>query len=163
MKYLYRLFVLSLLFSINLAAQVPAKIIPSFTFHKLDQTAFTNKNLQAGKKILFVFFDTECEHCLHAIEYINQHTAGLKDAAVYLLTLDSKEKITGFMAKHGTNLMNKQNITLLQDTKNEFIQKFGPRKYPSIFLYSPKKELILYDDDEQNLFKFLQKIKEGNK
>jgi len=36
--------------------------------------------------------------------------------------------------------------------------KFKPRKYPSIFLYSAKKELIMYDDNEQNLSRFSQKI-----
>jgi hypothetical protein len=62
------------------------------------------------------------------------------------------------MNKYGSNLKAKKNVTILQDIRNEFIQKFGARKYPSLFLYSTKKELMLYEDNEQNLFRFIQKI-----
>ena len=145
--------------TINVIAQTPAQTIPSFTFKRLNQKEFSNKDLAAGKLIFFVFFDTECEHCQHAIQYINQHQEEFAKAAVYLVSVDLKEKVTVFMSKHGNNLTGKKNITVLQDSKNQFILKFSPRKYPSMFLYSPQKKLLLYDDDEKSLDKFLVKIK----
>jgi hypothetical protein len=75
-----------------------------------------------------------------------------------LITLDSSEKIKPFMNKYGINLKDKKEVTILQDPKYEFMNKFKPRKYPSLFLYSLKKELMLYEDNEQNLFRFIQKI-----
>lgn len=160
MIYIYRTLVLVLLITINVSAQVPAQTIPAFTFKKLNNGTLSNKDLEPGKLLFFVFFDTECDHCQRSIEYIGQHYQEFNKTAIYLITLDSVAKVAPFMNKYGSNLKSKKNVTILQDTQNEFIRKFGPRKYPSLFLYSAKKELILYEDNEQNLVRFIQKINE---
>ena len=143
-------------------AQEPAKKIPEFSFSRLDKTAFTNKDLATNKLLLFVFFDVECEHCQHAIKFIAEHYNNFKNTAIYLLTLDSQEKMTVFLNKYGGKLTAKKNVTLLQDTRQEFINKFKPRKYPSLFLYSKTKELLMYDDEEEHLPMFVQKVKNGS-
>jgi peroxiredoxin len=158
MKRICKTVLLILFVTIKVSAQVPAKIVPSFTFKKLDKSTFSNNNLEPGKFLFFVFFDTECDHCHRSITFISQHYKEFKKTAIYLITLDSAEKIKPFINKYGIGLKDKKNVAILQDTKNEFIQKFGPRKYPSLFLYSQKKQLLLYEDNEQNLFKFIQKI-----
>jgi len=158
MKYIFKTLVLLLLISANVSAQGPAEIIPEFNFFKLDKTAFTHKNLAPGKMSFFVFFDSDCDHCQHGMQYISQHYQEFKKAALYLITLDNQEKIAGFISKYGNNLKDKKNVTILQDPKYEFMRKFRPRKYPAIFLYSAKKELIMYDDNEQNLFRFSKEI-----
>jgi hypothetical protein len=47
---------------------------------------------------------------------------------------------------------------MLQDTKNEFITRFGPRKYPSMFLYAADKKLLGYDDNPANMARFSKQI-----
>jgi len=158
MKYVIKILALLILGSGNGSAQVPATKVPEFSFLKLNKSSFTNKDLEAGKMLFFIFFDADCDHCQHAIQYIDQHNQEFKKTAVYLITLDSQEKIAAFMGKYGKNLKDKENVTILQDPKYDFMLKFKPRKYPSIFLYSAKKELIMYDDNEQNLSRFSQKI-----
>ena len=158
MKYIFKTLVLLLLALAKVSAQGPAKTIPEFNFFKLNKNSFTNKDLAPGKMLFFVFFDTDCDHCQHGMQYISQHYQEFKKTALYLITLDSQEKIASFMSKYGTNLKAKNNVTILQDPKYEFMRKFRPIKYPSIFLYSAKKELIMYDDNEQNLSRFLQQI-----
>ncbi len=140
-------------------AQEPAKKIPAFSFSRLNKTAFTNKDLAQNKLTLFVFFDVECEHCQHAVKFLTEHYNDFKNTAIYLLTLDSQEKITPFLSKYGGNLTAKKNVTVLLDAKQEFINKFKPRKYPSIFLYSKTKDLLIYADEEEHLPLFVQKIK----
>lgn len=135
---------------------------PNFTFYKLDKTAFTNKNVELGKLSLIVFFDVSCDHCQHAMQAYNEHCKELSKTAVYLVTLDNQANINYFMTKYGNNLYGSKNVTILQDLKNEFITKFGPRKYPSMFLYSPQKKLLLYDDEPKNVGNFLKKIKAGS-
>jgi len=152
-----------LVFSPGTFAQGPAKKIPEFSFSRLNKTAFTNKDLAQNKLLLFVFFDVECEHCQHAIKFIAEHYNGFSNTAIYLLTIDSQEKIAVFLNKFGNNLSSKKNVTILQDANQEFINKFKPKKYPSIFLYAKTKELLMYDDEEQHLSLFLQKIKSAGK
>jgi peroxiredoxin len=154
MKYIFITLAILLSFKTDVFAQAPAKVIPSFTFKRLNKKEFTNKELEPGKLLFFVFFDSECDHCQRSIQYIGQHYGEFKETAIYLITLDSLVKIDGFMNKYGVNLKNKKNVTILQDTRDEFIRKFGPVKYPSLFLYSANKELILYEDSEQALPRF---------
>ena len=152
-----------LIFSTGCFAQEPSKKIPEFSFARLNKTVFTNKDLASNKLLLFVFFDVECEHCQHAVKFIGAHYNDFKNTAIYLLTLDSQEKMTVFLNKYGGKLTAKKNVTLLQDTRQEFINKFKPRKYPSIFLYSKTKELLMYDDEVEHLPLFVQKIKNNGK
>ncbi|WP_157580977.1 peroxiredoxin family protein [Segetibacter koreensis] len=163
MKIFFKLFLLILFISTGANAQHPAQTIPNFTFYKLDKTVFTNKSLQPGKLLLIVFFDVSCDHCQHAMEAYNQHYQELNKAAIYLVTLDNEANINYFMTKYGNNLYGSKNVTIVQDLKNEFISKFGPRKYPSMFLYSPQKKLLMYDDEPKNVGNFLQKIKSYSK
>jgi hypothetical protein len=138
--------------------QIPAAGIPAFSFSRVDKTVFTTDNLSKGRKLFFVFFDTECDHCRVAIQYISQHFTEFNKAAIYLISLESPGRAISFLTKHGANLLRKNNVMFLQDTRSEFINKFRPRKYPSLFLYSDKKQLLLYDDEPGNLQRFGQRI-----
>ena len=162
MKFLIKTILFLTFISIKSVAQNPAQTIPQFNFTKLDGSVFSNKDLKQGKLLFFVFFDAECDHCQHAITYINKHFSDFKKAATYLITLDNKDKLKNFMNKYGKNLQDKKSVTILLDTKNDFIAKFHPRKYPSLFLYSSPRQLIMYDDNEKNLLNFSMKINGKN-
>ncbi len=144
--------------TVHILAQNPANTIPSFSFKTLNSKDFTNKDITPGELIFFIFFDTECDHCQRSIQYIDFNYKAFKKTVICLISLDSAKKINTFIYKYGNNLKDKNNVVILQDTRNEFITKFGPRKYPSLFLYSEKRQLLLYDDNEQNLFRFIQQI-----
>lgn len=163
MKKFLAVFLLIVLISVRTFAQTPVATIPDFTFYKLDKTAFTNKNIVPGKQSLIIFFDATCDHCQHAMEKYNQHYKELNKTPIYLVTLDNAASIKYFMTKYANNLYGSKNVTILQDLKNEFIPKFGARRYPSMFLFSPQKKLLLYDDEPKNVGNFLQKIKAGAK
>lgn len=150
--------VLCVFLSFTGSAQKPAQSIPDFTFYKLDNTPFTNKNLPDGKQLFFVFFDVTCDHCHHTIKTLSTHLNEFEGISIYLITLNKKEYLNGFFNEYGKNLLTKKNVIILQDLKNQFIKQFGPRKYPSIFLYSSSKKLILYSDEDQYLEKFLKLV-----
>jgi peroxiredoxin len=158
MKPIFLIIAFSILLSFTASAQLqdqpPAQMVPAFTFYKQDQTAFTNKNLVQDKPLFFFFFDTDCDHCQVAMTNLNQHYQEYKNAAIYLISLDDWGKINAFMDKYAANLKGKANVTVLQDTKNEFLDKFKPVKYPSMFLYSPENKLIDYEDNEYSMFRF---------
>jgi peroxiredoxin len=140
-------------------AQKPAQTIPAFSFSRLDGKTFTNKDLDAGRLSFICFFDVSCDHCQHAIQKISTQYAGFAKTSMYLVTIDNPDGIRNFMGHYGPNLSGKKNVTILRDTRNEFIHLFHPVKYPSMFLYSRDKKLIMYDDNPDNVGKFLQKIR----
>jgi peroxiredoxin len=155
-----------LLFSLTAfkgSAQTPAQTIPEFTFYKLDKTPFTNKNVTSGKEVLFIFFDVTCDHCQHTIGTLSKRIIECQKIAIYLISLEDKTAITNFFNQYGKNLPDQKNVTILQDSKNTFITQFSPRKYPSVFLYSAQKKLLLYDDEDQYLEKFFKLIAPSKK
>lgn len=146
------------LVSFETNAQTPSQTIPAFTFYKLDKTPFTNNNLTAGNDILFVFFDVTCDHCQHTISTLSKRINECSKISIYLISLEEKTAITNFLNQYGKNLINRKTVTVLQDSKNQFITQFSPRKYPSVFLYSAQKKLRLYNDEDQYLEKFFKII-----
>jgi peroxiredoxin len=151
------------LLSYTASAQTPAQTIPAFTFYKLDKTPFTNKNLTTGKEVLFIFFDVTCDHCQHTISTLSKRISECSKISIYLISLEDKTAITNFFNQYGKNLPTQKNVTILKDSKNQFITQFGPRKYPSVFLYSAQKKLRLYDDEDQYLEKFFKLINSSKK
>lgn len=151
MKISFLLFT-GLLICQNILAQKPAEAIPDFKFFKLNNTSFTNKEMQRNTFSFFVFFDPGCDHCKQAIQALNQQYKKCKRAAIYLIVaIEDVSNMVPFLNEYGPNLLNKSNVVLLKDTQNEFIKKFKPRKYPSIFLYSKQQKLLLYSDDENSI------------
>jgi peroxiredoxin len=151
------------LLSFETYAQTPAQTIPTFTFYKFDKTPFTSANVTNGKQALFIFFDVTCDHCQHTISTLSKRISECSKIAIYLISLEDKTAITNFFNQYGKNLLNQKNVTILQDSKNQFITQFSPRKYPSVFLYSAQKKLLLYDDEDQYLEKFFKIIAPSKK
>ena len=158
---IFKIVFLLIWISIKSNAQIPAQTIPDFTFFRLNKTPFTNNDLEQGKKLFFIFFDSDCEHCQRAVSFIDQHYKEFKKIPVYLITLDDDKKISGFIDRFGKQLKGKKEVTILQDKQYQFINKFQPRKYPSMFLYSAEKKLIDYEDNDQSVFRFIKLIDEN--
>lgn len=147
-----------MVFSLNAIAQKPVEKLPDFLFYRLNKSPFTNKDIQSHKKIFFVFFDSDCDHCQRAVHNIDKHYRDFNETAIYLVTLDSVDKIKGFINKYGQGLTNKSNVTILRDLRNEFIADFNPRKYPSMLLFSTKGKLLMYQDDPENMFQIFKQL-----
>ncbi|MBE7173720.1 MAG: redoxin domain-containing protein [Williamsia sp.] len=140
-------------------AQKPAATLPEFQFFRLDQRPYTNKDLPQSKTLFFVFFDPGCEHCQRTMKYMNGHVASLNKVYMCLISLDNPTNINRFMDTYGPQVKAQQNGVLLQDKLYQFIPRFKPEKYPALFLYSAKKKLLEYSDDEESIARFVDKIK----
>jgi len=147
-----------LLISFSAWAQHPAETVPDFKFFTFKNTTFTAKDLICCKPLFLIYFDASCEHCQRAVTKLNDEYPKLKDVSIYLISSDPRLEVVHFMKKYGTSLYTKKNVTLLLDPKNEFISKFGPRKYPSMFLYSERKTLLDYEDNEESMFRILNQV-----
>lgn len=135
--------------------------MPDFSFPRMDNgKAFTRGDLAKGKKILLIFFDTGCPHCQEALTGYNAHIQDLTKVAVYLITQDLKVNAMAFLQTHAPRLMDAPNVTILRDSKNQFISFFQPQKYPSMFLYGKDHKLIKYSDLVEDVSIFLRKCRE---
>lgn len=146
--------------SSSVIAQTPAQVVPEFTLYKLDGTPFSNKDMLTGKASVFSFFDVTCSHCQTTMKILSAHYQDLKNARVYLVTLDQKDAALKFLTTYGKPFLDKENVIILQDIKYEFIPKFRPVKYPSVFLYDKNKKLIVYEKDEKKMPDVLKKLRQ---
>lgn len=113
----------------------------------------------AGKSSVFSFFDVTCSHCQTTMKFLAANYTDLKRASVYLVTLDRKDAVLKFISTYGKTLLNKDNVVILQDVNYEFIPKFQPIKYPSVFLYDKSNKLVIYERDEKKMGDVLKKLK----
>ncbi len=148
----YSLFLLPLFFW----AQQPASVVPNFTFYRFTGQAFTNHQLNKQQPLFFCFFDVTCSHCQHAVAEIAEHYPAFKNKFIYLISMDNEAAVTTFLNTYSKALLGKANVTLLHDTNYEFINQFKPRKYPSLFLYSNRRVLIKYTDNDAEIAQFYQ-------
>ena len=148
------------MFLSGFSATGQVRSLPEFRFFRLDNGAeVTHRNVTPGKKTLFVFFDTECSHCRVAITEYNHQQAKLNDINVFLITRDQKSVVNSFLNEVGSKLIIKKNVTVLLDNQNQFIGKFLPKKFPSMFLFGANRQLMIYTDEEKDIPVILEKIK----
>jgi hypothetical protein len=76
-----------------------------------------------------------------------------------MITRDPKDDVVPFLKNFGPKLIIKKNVSVLSDKNNQFIARFLPRKFPSMFLFNKNNDLMLYSDEEKDIPKFLTLIK----
>jgi hypothetical protein len=163
MRYVFNIIALITLVSFSATAQKPEQTIPGFQFFRLNNTPFTDKDIPQGKIIFFMFFDPDCDHCQHAIKTIGEQYDAFKKTAMFLISISDQQKIDYFMNNFGARLKGKKNITILQDKLQQFILKFHPVKYPSMFLYSPQRKLLDYEDNPESVSRLVNIIEKSVK
>lgn len=162
MKHTFKAILLLLFISFKISAQIssrpPAQVIPDFKFFRFNNTPFTDKDVPKNKMTFFMFFDSDCDHCQHAIKSIGEQFQTFKKTPIFLISIDDQKKINHFMDAYGSKLKGQKNVTLLQDKLQQFILKFNPVKYPSMFLFSSEKKLIDYEDNPASIFRLVNAI-----
>lgn len=141
------------------SAQTPATTIPEFQLYKADGLAFNRNQITPGKKTLIMFFDATCSHCQKTMQQLSAKYADLTKINIYLVSLDKHITMNYFMSQYGKNLIGKKNVLLLEDRDHIFIPLFLPSKYPALYLYSPKNQLVFNTSGDENLQKLFEAIK----
>ena len=139
-------------------APTPARVVPEFRWSMHDRRIFANADLPKGKMLLFVFFDPDCEHCQRAVKTMDRDLTAFQRAFVCLVSAASQDKIDLFAAGYAPRLRAQQNVVFLQDAGSQYILRFNPIRYPSLYLYSPEKSLLDYEDNEETLFRIERSI-----
>lgn len=134
--------------------------IPECRFMRMSGTGtFSPKDLKPGKKTLFLFFDTECPHCMQAISEWNDNHTSLDGINAVLLTMDPPAAAIPFLRNFADRIIAKKHVVTAIDTDRQFIARFLPRKYPSMFLFSEKGALLQYTDEEKDIPSLIRTIR----
>ena len=141
-------------------ASAQVKTMPDFKFVRMDNGAeYTPKQLTPGKRTFFIFFDTECPHCFRAITEYNKNHQTMNNVNIVIVTRDRKDIAIEFLKRVGPSLYAKKNAVAVLDVYNQFIGRFLPKKYPSMFLFGVNKQLIFYSDEESDITTFIDIFK----
>lgn len=142
-----------------LVLQVPAVTMPSFGFLLKDGKTFTRENIPKDRSSFFMFVDPTCDHCQHAIHQLNTQYQLFSKVNILIISLADHRTLQQFLDKYAIGLLQRKNVVILQDKQNTFISTFGPAKYPAMFLYDKRNRLIRYEDDPNNMSRFVNAIK----
>jgi len=150
---------LLLFLGVSTSAQTPAREIPGFTFFTVEGNPFFSKQIPKDRPSVFSFFDVTCTHCKTTMKTLGDRYADLQNVSLYLVTLDGRKEALDFVKRYAPQLVNKKNVTILIDLNKEFLPKFQPQQYPSVYVYNKYRRLELYEKDERKIPLIFEKIK----
>lgn len=134
----------------------PASSLPAFSFTTAGGGVLTPAGLPRGKLVFFAFVDPDCEHCQRAVGHMDTATAQFGRVAFYIVSSSGFEKLRAFLHRFGPRLR----PVLLQDAADSrSMLLFRPERYPALFLYSPDKRLLDYEDNADTVFRILRSIR----
>ena len=133
-------------------------ILPEFSFCTLEGASFTNAQLPQNNKIVFIYFNTECEYCFYETKDISEQLERFKATTLLLVSNEKKEAIKAFAIKQ--NLQDKSQVIFLQDSTYTFAKQFEANSIPYILVYDAQGKLLLRHKGQLRAEKLLQLLDE---
>ncbi len=128
---------------VNHTKQIEKQIkeIPQFSFNNIQtKSEFTNKDLQKNRTTVFLYFNTECEHCRYELQQVSDNLQKFKNAQIIMISIEEPVQIKAFTKKY--NLLNQSNLYILFDKDIKFEEIFGNCPFPTTFIYNKKGALV---------------------
>jgi len=117
------------------------KEIPDFVFLDINSNKkFNKQQLNKEKPVLFVYFNSECEHCVYEIQQISYSIEHFNHAQIVIISIEEPEIIKAFVQKY--DLLNHRNVIVLYDKILNFEKIFGNCPFPTTFIYDKNWELV---------------------
>lgn len=120
-----------------------AASIPAFKFFKVKSgIGFTNDDISPNKNTAFILFDPNCGHCQEEAKHLAANYDKLKDVNLYFVSMNDPALMSSFLETFGKELSDKNNVEVLYDRNQEFIQKFHiPKQFPANYVYGADGQL----------------------
>ena len=117
-----------------------SKHIPAFVFYTLkDSSVFTKDSLIKNTPLLFIYFNSECDHCQYETKQIVEYIKYFKGIQIVMVSREPQSAIIAFREKYH---LDKLPITVLQDGANKMHDYFDFAYIPLIRQYDRKGNLI---------------------
>jgi peroxiredoxin len=151
-----KIVILFLALSLQATGQgTPALSMPDFSFLAANGKTLTQKELPQDKPTLIVFVDVDCEHCQKAVRHMNDSVVLFSRLPLYMVSLAPEPQLRAFARKYGPRLK----AQWLRDPDARNMVRFRPVRYPAMFLYSPEKRLLDYEDNVEAIFRIERNIR----
>ncbi len=142
------------------AKQEPAASIPEFKFYKVKSGfGYEKKDIPAGKNTVFILFDPSCGHCQQETQALAKNYDKLKDVNLVYVSMNDPGLMVNFLPSFGKELDGKENVEMLYDRNQEFINKFHiPDMFPANYVYGADGKLKSYWVGEKHIEEILASI-----
>lgn len=134
------------------------KTIPLFSYSTINGGKFTNKDLKENSPVLFLYFNSECEHCQSEASQIKENINEFKNVQLVFISFEKPIQIEEFATKYKLNQY--ANITFLCDSKVSFATAFDVNSLPTVIIYDKAKKLVKKIKGEIKVETILKKINE---
>ena len=132
------------------------KTIPAFSYVRINGKVFSNKDLKENIPTVFLYFNSECEHCQSEAEQIRDNIEKFANAQLVFISLEKPKEITAFATKF--NLIAYDNISFLFDSEGSFATTFDVKSLPTVVIYDKKMNLVAKIKGEIKVEVILKKL-----
>lgn len=133
------------------------KTIPAFSYKTINSKPFSNIDLKENTPIVFLYFNSECEHCQSEAEQIRDNIQKFVSVQLIFISFEEAKKIMAFATKY--KLIEYDNVTFLCDSKVSFSTTFDVNSLPTVVIYDKNKKLIAKIKGEVKVENILKKLK----
>ena len=130
------------------------KTIPKFSYKTIEGKRFSNQDLKNNTTTVFIYFNSECEHCQSEAKQISDNIKKFVNVQLVFISFEEPKKIMGFAIKY--KLIEYDNITFLCDKQVSFATTFDVNSLPTVIIYDKNKKLLEKIKGEvkiENIFK----------
>ena len=108
--------------------------LPTFLFTDLEGNTFTNSSLKENLATVFVYFNSECDYCLHEAQSIQTNLSRFRKTQFVFISTEDKEVIEKFAQER--QLLGEENVIFLQDKVHNFAKDFDANSIPYSLIYN---------------------------
>lgn len=142
----------------TLPPYLKSRMAPAFRILLTDSsTLFTQRNLEAGKPVMFMLFNPDCEHCQLQTRSITSRIKELGDLRIIMTTYRPIDKIRSF--RQVFQLDQYPGIVIGRDIDYFFAPFFKVKSIPFMAIYGRDGKLISAHQGNGNM----ERIKEALK
>lgn len=116
------------------------KTIPAFSYKTIKGKVFSNKDLIENTPTIFLYFNSECEHCQSEAEQIRDNIGNFSNTQLVFISFEEPKKIMAFATKY--KLDHYDTVTFLCDKQVSFSATFDVKSLPTIVIYDKNKKLV---------------------
>ncbi|GEM63842.1 hypothetical protein SF1_18240 [Sphingobacterium faecium NBRC 15299] len=134
-------------------AKEAAKMLPDFTFYQLKSgIKVTKSDVSKDKNTVFILFDPGCSHCQQEATELEKNRERLKDINIYYVSMNDPALVLGFFDNFAPKLSKMENVEILVDKNQEFIQKIHvPEQFPANYVYGADGQLKAQWEGDKNV------------